>query len=101
MEVDVTFAVKALSPGKMTAVEASGQSILVANVNGDYFAVGNICTHRGCHLSEGILTGTRVQCPCHGSTFDVTTGSLVRGPAKNPEPSFKINVRGDEIAVNI
>ena len=101
MEVAITPTAKSLPAGKMTAVDSNGQSILVANVNGAYYAIRNICTHMGCHLSEGVLKGSRVQCPCHGSTFDVTTGALVKGPAKDPESSFKVIVRENEILVDI
>lgn len=101
MEVTITPAAKALAPGKMTAVDSNGQPVLVANVDGRYYAIRNICTHMGCHLTEGVLEGSQVQCPCHGSTFDVTTGALVKGPAKEPEPSFKVVMKGDEIVVDV
>ena len=97
----MTPAAKSLAAGKMTAVESNGQSVLLANVNGAYYAIRNICTHMGCHLSDGVLKGPRVQCPCHGSTFDVTTGAIVKGPAKEPEPSYKVVVRGAEVLVDI
>ncbi len=101
METSITSTAKALPEGKMTAIDANGQSILIANVGGTYYAVRNICTHMGCHLSDGTLKGERVQCPCHGSTFDVRTGTVVKGPAKNPEPSFKVVIKDDEIVVEI
>ncbi|GAB1398969.1 hypothetical protein MASR1M66_04210 [Aminivibrio sp.] len=43
----------------MMAVEKNGKSILIANVNGEYYAMGNICTHRGCSLSDGTLEGDK------------------------------------------
>jgi nitrite reductase/ring-hydroxylating ferredoxin subunit len=101
MEVNLTGVAKTLAPGKMTRIDSNGESILVANVKGKFYAIRNICTHNGCSLSDGVLTGVQVQCPCHGSTFDVTTGSLVKGPAKKPEPSYKVTVRGDEILSDI
>lgn len=88
-----------LQPGKMIGVEKDGKSILIANVNGMYYAIGNTCTHMGCRVSDGILKGDRVQCPCHGSTFDVRTGAVVKGPAKKPEPSYKVELSGDQISV--
>ncbi len=92
---------KDLPAGKMMGAESSGQKILLANVNGSYYAIGNVCTHRGCTLSEGTLTGDKVQCPCHGSIFDVKTGAVVKGPATNPEKSFKIKADGDALMVTI
>ena len=87
--------------GKMIGTENSGPKIVVANVSGAYYAVGNICTHRGCKLSDGTLNGEKVQCPCHRSIFDIRTGAIIKGPAKNPEKSFKVRVDGDAILVTI
>ena len=92
---------KALAPGKMMGVEANGKAILLTNVKGEYFAMGNICTHMGCTISDGTLRGNRVQCPCHGSTFDITTGAVVRGPAALPEPSYKLRIDGEQIFVSL
>ncbi len=90
---------KVLSPGQMTAVESGGKNILVANIKGEHFAIGNVCTHRGCKLSNGTLTGDNVVCPCHGSTFNVKTGAVVKGPAQNPEPAYKVKIEGDSLTV--
>lgn len=98
MEVKVALQTD-LPTGKMIGIENSGQKIVVANVSGAYYAVGNICTHRGCKLSEGTLNEERVQCPCHGSIFDIRTGAVIKGPATNPEESFKVRVDGEAILV--
>jgi nitrite reductase/ring-hydroxylating ferredoxin subunit len=98
MEIDIG-STKILEQGKMTGIKKEGKSILVANVNGTYYAIGNVCTHMGCTVSDGSLIGETVQCPCHGSTFNVKTGAVVRGPAQNPEPSYCVRVDGDRILV--
>ena len=100
MEVRIA-STKDLPPGKMMGVENSGKEVLVANLNGEYYAIGNICTHASCKLSEGTLNGEKVRCPCHGSTFDIRTGAVLKGPAKNSEPSFKLRIDGDQILVSI
>jgi len=87
--------------GKMIGIDANDKSVLIANVNGQFYALNNICTHMGCSLSNGVLRGSQVQCPCHGSTFDVTTGGLVHGPARLPEPSYKITVEGEKLMVDV
>lgn len=92
---------KDLSPGEMIGVESGGKMILLANVGGKYYAMGNKCTHRGCKLNEGTLNGDQLRCRCHGSTFDVKTGGLVKGPAKEPEPAYQVKVEGDQIQVNV
>jgi nitrite reductase/ring-hydroxylating ferredoxin subunit len=66
--------------GQMKAVKFGEQEVLVANVNGTYFAIGNVCTHEGGNLSKGTLQGNIVTCPKHKAQFDVTTGKVVFGP---------------------
>jgi 3-phenylpropionate/trans-cinnamate dioxygenase ferredoxin subunit len=93
---------KALTVGKMTGAEANGKPILVADVDGKYYAIGDKCTHRGCKLSGGTLKENGiVQCPCHGSNFDVKTGNVVKGPAKTPELTYRVKVEKDDILVDI
>ena len=100
MEIEIA-STKDLMPGQMTGIDKEGKSILLANVNGVYYAIGNICTHQRCSISEGTLNGDAVQCPCHGSTFNVKTGAVVKGPAKNPEPTFTLRVEGDKILAGL
>ena len=93
--------VKSVPSGTMTGVNAEGKEVLVAHVNGKFYAIGNKCTHMGCKVSGGKIHGENVICPCHGSTFDLKTGSVVRGPAKNPEPSFPVKIENDDIWVDV
>ena len=60
---------KDIQPSKMIAVEVDGEKVCVANVEGKYYAIGNVCTHMGGPLAEGKLEGNVVECPWHGSTF--------------------------------
>jgi nitrite reductase/ring-hydroxylating ferredoxin subunit len=89
-----------VSPGKMKLVEANGTQVLLSNIAGEYFAIGNKCTHRGCKLSSGTLDGEIVKCPCHGSKFNVKTGEVMRGPATKPEPKYTVKVEKDQILVD-
>ena len=89
--------IKDLSKGKMVGIIQNGMSVLVANLNGEYFSIGNICTHMGCHLSDGTMKGENVECPCHGSTFNLRTGAVVRGPAAVPEPSYRLKIEDDKV----
>jgi nitrite reductase/ring-hydroxylating ferredoxin subunit len=98
--VKVAF-VKDLEPDRMIGVEAGGKEIVVTNVEGKYYAIGNRCTHMSCMLSDGTLKGGKVTCPCHGSIFDVKTGSVVKGPAKKPEPAYETKMEGERVLVNV
>ena len=85
----------------MMGVEKDGQSLLIANVEGSFYAVNNICTHMGCKLSQGVLTGDKVQCPCHGSIFNVKTGQVEKGPAAKPVASYPLEIDGGKILAEL
>ncbi len=91
--------IKDLPPGKTVNVQVNGKDILVVNAGGVYFAIGNICTHTGCKLSNGVLTGESLRCSCHGSTFSMRTGQVIKGPAKKPAQTYPISYEGGEIRV--
>lgn len=90
--------------GQMKAVKLAEKEVLIANVNGVYYAIGNICTHANGDLSKGTLEGNTVTCPKHKSKFDVTTGKVISGP-KIPlihpkikdEPTYAVKVEGKDI----
>ena len=67
-----------LPPGYMAEVVVDEREILLANVDGNYYAVANRCPHRGGKLSHGMLSGTTITCPRHGSQFDVRDGGVIR-----------------------
>jgi len=83
----------------MKKVTVGSQQVLVVNLKGKYYAIGNVCTHLGGSLDRGILDGNEVECPLHHSHFDVTTGQVRRGPATRPELVYDVKVEGDSILV--
>lgn len=83
--------------GKMKQVTVGASRIMVANVGGKFFAIGNVCTHMGGPLAGGRLEEHAVTCPWHGSQFDVRTGEVVRSPASKPEPRYEVRVEGENI----
>ncbi len=64
-------------------------------------AVHDRCSHRGCSLSEGALDGHEIECPCHGSRFDVRDGSIIRGPATQPQPAYEVREREGRIEIRL
>jgi nitrite reductase/ring-hydroxylating ferredoxin subunit len=86
--------------GGMKAADVDGAPVLVANVDGTLYGVSDICTHVGCNLSDGSLSGTTIVCPCHGSEFNVTNGEVLGGPARGPLKTFNVQVVGDEVQVS-
>ena len=91
--------VSEIPPGEMKIVELDGQDVVVANVNGQFFAFANDCTHRGGPLGEGILMDEVVECPFHGGQFNVRTGEVVAAPPSEPVSTFAVRVEGDDISV--
>ncbi|MGQ9744391.1 MAG: Rieske (2Fe-2S) protein [Candidatus Bathycorpusculaceae bacterium] len=94
--------------GKMRSIKINNKEILIANVNGKYYAIGNRCTHRGGDLSKGSLENSVVTCPLHGAKFDVTTGKAISepkiGPIKvktNDELIYEVKVEGNEIMIKL
>lgn len=90
-----------LNDGEGTVVEANGHTIALFRVEGDFYAIGNECTHTGGPLGEGDLDGTTVTCPWHGSQFDITSGEVLEPPADDPEPEYEVRVDGDEVQVGV
>lgn len=81
-----------ISPGKGIVVEVDGKQIAVFNVKGLFYAIDNTCSHRGGPLGEGSLHGTTVNCPWHGSQFDVTNGQVLGPPAPAGVTSYSTEV---------
>jgi glycine betaine catabolism B len=75
------------------------KQVLIVNVKGKYYAIGNICSHMGGPLDEGIPEGHEVEYPWHGSHFDVTSGQVKRGPATRAEPVYDVKVENGSILV--
>jgi nitrite reductase/ring-hydroxylating ferredoxin subunit len=85
--------------GNMKMVKVDDRQILLANIEGKYYAIGNVCTHRGATLSDGVLHGNVVTCPWHFSQFDVTTGEIVSPPATRPEPRYEVKAQDSSILI--
>ena len=83
----------------MKEVQLDGEIICLVNVEGKYYAIGNICTHEGGPLADGTLDGYEVECPWHNSKFDVRTGEVKEPPATEPEITYQVKVDGDYILI--
>ncbi|HMA06047.1 MAG TPA: non-heme iron oxygenase ferredoxin subunit [Methanomicrobiales archaeon] len=92
---------KDITDGAMKGFRAGDRPVLVSNIDGKLYAIGDKCTHRGCSLSKGRKEGDVVTCPCHGSRFNLKTGAVVRGPAENPEPAYPVTLENDVIWVEV
>lgn len=84
-------------PGKMKRVDIGGRRILLANVDGRFYAVDDTCTHEDASLSRGALRGEWVKCPLHGSRFNVRTGEVVEEPASEKLATYPVRLEAGEI----
>lgn len=82
-------------------LEIDGEPIVVFNIAGLFFAIGDVCTHDDGPLGDGELDGYQVICPRHGARFDVRTGKALTLPAVVDTPSFPVRVIGDQIEIGL
>ena len=88
-------------PGTLLEVEAGPELIVLANVDGDLYALENRCSHQDLPLSDGELDGDRLECLYHGAEFDVCTGKAMGLPAVKPVETYAVELRSQEIYVRI
>ncbi len=97
----VAAKVSEVPPGTVKAIELGDESVAICNVDGEFYAVANICTHDEGPLNAGYLLGDEIECPRHGARFNVRTGEVKVLPAIVPLPTFEVKLDGDNILVNV
>ncbi|MBV8425076.1 MAG: non-heme iron oxygenase ferredoxin subunit [Candidatus Eremiobacteraeota bacterium] len=90
-----------IAAGTTKRVTINEQSLLLCNVDGEIYAIEDVCTHDGGALDQGELMGDRIMCPRHGAFFDVKTGDALTLPAIVPVQTFKVRTEGDDIYVDL
>jgi 3-phenylpropionate/trans-cinnamate dioxygenase ferredoxin subunit len=88
-----------IGDGELNSYNAGELQLAIANVDGTLHAFDDLCTHQQCSLSEGDLDETIVECPCHGSRFDIRTGQAVNGPATDPVDVYEVREQDGSIQV--
>jgi nitrite reductase/ring-hydroxylating ferredoxin subunit len=88
-----------LSPGQMKWVAVNGERRVLANVDGVFYAVSDVCGHRNAPLSRGKLQGYVIECPLHFAQFDIRTGKLVSGPVSTAVPVYDVLVEDDAVYI--
>jgi len=96
--IDVTAA-DALSPGDFEVVESGDTLIAVFNINGEFHAIEDICTHDGEELTGGPVEGDEIICPRHGARFCLRTGAALTPPAYEDVTVFPVRVENGRIQV--
>jgi 3-phenylpropionate/trans-cinnamate dioxygenase ferredoxin subunit len=88
-------------PGRILGVAAGKERIALVNVEGDFYALLDRCSHQDYPLSDGELDGTRLECIYHGARFDVCSGRAMQLPAIRPVKTFPVEVRDGAVFVEV
>ena len=90
-----------LNPGEMMYVEVGDDPVCLINLDGEFYALSDICTHQEASLSDGEIVGDEIECPLHGGAFDIRTGLPVSFPVVVPAQKYAIKVEGDTILIGL
>jgi len=90
-----------LPPGERMFVEIDGKPIVIFNLAGNLYAIGDVCTHDDGPLGDGNLEGDDIVCPRHGARFDLRTGKVTSMPAVVDIPAYPVRVVDGKIEIGI
>jgi 3-phenylpropionate/trans-cinnamate dioxygenase ferredoxin component len=82
-------------------LEIDGVPVVLINLAGKLFAVGDVCTHDNGPVGDGELDGYEIICPRHGARFDIRNGRAVRAPAFSDIPSFSVKTENGKVFLGI
>lgn len=89
-----------LAPGKPAKVTLGEKDVCVVRVNEEVFAVADICSHAEASLSEGEVSGEKIECWLHGAEFDLRTGAALTPPATESLEVFEVKRDGDTVTIS-
>ena len=89
-----------LIEGKPIAIDHNGVAVCVARIGDEVYAVEDTCTHSEASLSEGEISGTKIECWLHGAEFDLRTGEALTPPATVPLKTFSVKRNGNQVVIN-
>jgi nitrite reductase/ring-hydroxylating ferredoxin subunit len=90
-----------LGQGEMIAVTLGRRELAIYNIDGEFYATDNLCTHALAYLTDGFLEGDEVECPLHGGRFKVRTGEGLGPPITCDIRTYPVRVVGADIQVDV
>ncbi|MFT5220410.1 MAG: 3-phenylpropionate/trans-cinnamate dioxygenase ferredoxin subunit [Gammaproteobacteria bacterium] len=91
--------VEELASGEHRVVDVDDTQIVVFNLDGQYYAIEDVCTHDGGKLTGGSVEGEQIVCPRHGARFCIRTGAALSAPAYEPTSTFLVRMENGVIQV--
>ena len=88
-----------IQPGDWEIVELDDIDIAVFNIDGQFYAIEDTCTHDGGCLTGGSVEGEEIECPRHGARFNIKTGEALTAPAYEPVATFPVRVTNDMVQI--
>ncbi len=86
-----------LKPGELMYVEVDDEPVCLINLDGEFHALNDLCTHEEASLSDGEVVGDEIECPLHGGAFEIRTGAPAAFPVVTPVETYRVRVVGDEV----
>ena len=86
-----------LAPGQMMYVEVGEDPVVLINLEGEFFALSDICTHQDASLSDGEIISDELECPLHGGAFEIRTGQPASFPVVVPVETYAVRVVGETV----
>lgn len=90
-----------LPRGRGIRVNVGDHRVAMFRIGNDVYAIGDRCSHAEASLAEGMVYGTEVECPRHGSEFDLKTGEALSLPATKPVPTYEVTIEGDMVFLHL
>ena len=91
--------VEDIAPGEHRVVDVDDVMVAVFNLDGEFHAIEDVCTHDGSEISSGCVFDDEIECPRHGARFSIRTGEVTAPPAYEPVDTFPVRVSGGMIQV--
>ena len=102
---DIEFHVVAktsdIDEGEATQVLIGKREIAVYNLDGEFYATDDICTHAYASLADGYIEGELIECPLHGGCFEIKTGKATTPPVTDDLKTYAVKIEGDDILVGV
>ncbi|MFC4351108.1 Rieske (2Fe-2S) protein [Fodinicurvata halophila] len=87
--------------GNVIEVKVGETPIALYNIDGEFYATHNICTHAYACLHEGYVEDETIECPLHQGIFDIKTGEALEGPVEEPLETYSVKREGEEIYIEV